>query len=665
MIELYQRESAELMEEFDAKQAGAMQAGRFTAQDINAVFRVVHTIKSSAAMMGLGGVSDCTHRMEDLFLLLREKPERAAGYENRIFDLMYLFSDYVEKENERVIQKDFRPGNADAVLGAIQKEIDFFRDVSKVQESRNTEADTGRPSSPAAEQIPSGQEEPGTIMWRVILRPGCQMENVRAYMLVRQIEGLCGRIKTQPANLESADAAAQIIRDGLVLTLENPVHVQEAEKKLSSSPYVLRVEELKQGSGEDGRDPEGDGPDHEDASEARKNKFSMVSWSNVIQLQEVTGELITANTILGASIHKASGDGAPEDELQTMKRLFHELERLVTAISMIPVSSVIPQYQRLVRDVSAREKKQIRFVVAGAELEVERNLLDTLSSPLIHIMRNAADHGIETPGEREKAGKNPCGTITLKVENLTDHLAITVTDDGAGIDPQKLLEKAEKNKLLTKEKEKYSPEEILNLVFLPGFSTNEQTNQYSGRGVGMDVAQNVVNSLGGSVTIKSEPGKGTSVRMEVPVSVTSSECLKFSVGRYACFIPIRSVVRILSMKDAQGHLQTIDGCTWLQTEKMLPVLDLPGRFGEKPEEEENRHLIVIRDARGSAALLTGPVTGQQTAVEKPMPKLIGRRYRTEAGIVGCTVTETGGLGFMLNADLLIRMCGKDAGEYGD
>jgi len=669
MVELYQRETAELMEEFHARQAGAMQNGRFTAQDINAVFRIVHTIKSSAAMMGLADISSCTHRMEDLFLLFREDPGRAAGFENRIFDLMYVFSDFVETETAAASREDYRPKSAASVLGAIRQELDFFQGKPAAPaEPEPTVREAGVPvlPEPAAEAEPPAAPEPaepGELVWRVTLRPNCQMENVRAYMLVRELEGLCGRIASQPANLESADAAERIARDGLVLTLRTG-HADEAAQLLSASPYVLRVEELGGEAGQTAAAPGGAAaPDGADEPQARRSKFSMVSWSNVTQLQNLTGELITANTILGASIKKYVQGGPLENEFQTMKRLFRELEKLVAAVSMIPVSSVVPQYQRLVRDVAAREGKQLRLAVSGAELEVDRNLLDTLGSPLIHLLRNAADHGIEAPEARAAAGKDACGTITLKFENLTDHLAVTVSDDGGGMDPERILRKAAERGLLTKDPRAYSTDEILNLAFLPGLSTNEQANQFSGRGVGMDVAQNVASSLGGSVTIRSTPGAGTAVRMEVPVSVTSSECLRFSVGPYACLLPIRCVVRILSLASAEPHLQTAEGRRWLQAEQMLPVLDLFALYGAQPDEGGQR-LIVIKDARGSAALLTGPVAGQQTAVEKPLPALIGRNYRTRTGMVGCTVTETGQLGVMLSADWLLRMCGKDVADNG-
>jgi len=666
MAELYQRETAELMEEFDARQAEAMRDNRLSAQEINAVFRVVHTIKSSAAMMGLADISGCTHRMEDLFQLFREKPERALGRESRLFDLMYQFSDYVEKENRRVAQEDFRPESADDVVRAIQKEIDFFSAESPEPEAPEAPA-RAEPAAPPPAAVPADAAAgAGEVVWRVTLRPNCQMENVRAFMLTRQLADLCAAVRTEPSDLEAPDAAAQIAQSGLLLTMRT-AHEDEAARRLAASPYVLRVEDVGRGAGREQPEAQnaadGTRSAADDAQPGRQNKFSMVSWSHVMRLQNITGELITANTILGASIKSLAKNGELDNEFQTMKRLFHELEKLVSAVSMMPVSAAAPQYYRLVRDVAAREGKQIRLRVIGEDLEVDRSLLDTLANPLIHLLRNAADHGIETPEARAAAGKDPRGTITLKFENLTDHLRVTVEDDGCGMDRQRILQKAADRGILTRSAEQYSDEEILALAFLPGLTTNEQANQFSGRGVGMDVAQSTANSLGGSVSVGSEPGRGTTVVMEVPVSVTSAECVKFSVGPHTCLIPIRCVVHIYSMKEAEGRLQTVDGRMRLQTDEILPVLDLFGLFGVPAGE--SRRLIVIRASSGTAALLTGPVTGQQTAVEKPLPALLARTYRTRTGIIGCTVTETGMLGMTLNADLLIRMCGKESAENGN
>lgn len=665
MIELYQRETAGLMEEFDAQLAGAVQKNRFAEQDIRAIFRVVHTIKSSAAMMGLPNISECTHRMEDLFLLFRDKPERAQGNENRIFDLMYRFSDYVEKENQRVSEKDFRPGDGTDLLKEIEKEIAYFgADAGGKANAVQGRAEAEPPVQPQPKQAPlppvsaqSGEIRP----WRVWLRPDCQMENVRAFMLVRQIQSLCESITTEPANLEAQDAAAQVRQNGLLLHLRT-AHAEEAAKKLSASPYVLRVETAEQhAAGEAQADKQT--AREPDAPAGRQNKYSMISWQHVERLQNITGELMTANTILSASFHRLNGSAELENEFLAMKRLFRELEKLVAEVSMTPVSAAAPPYYRLVRDVAAREGKQIRLTVSGEDLEIDRSLLEALANPLIHLLRNAADHGIEPPEVRAAAGKNPCGSITLQFENKTDFIRVTVADDGAGMNTQLLLKKAAERGVLTKSEDQYTTEEILNLAFLPGLTTNEAANQYSGRGVGMDVAQSVVSNLGGSVTVRSEPGKGSAVTMEVPVSVSSAECIQFEVGAYTCLLPIRSVVRIYSFAEVSSRLQTLEGRLWLQTDELMPVVDLFGLYGA--QDGITKRLIVIRDARGSAALLAGPVTGQQTAVEKPLPPLLGRAYRTETGIIGCATTGTGKLGMMLNADWLIQMGGKEATRNGN
>jgi len=671
MVELYQRETAELMEEFNTRQVKATRENRFSEQDINAVFRVVHTIKSSAAMMGLSNISDCSHRMEDLFLLFRDRPERSLGREDRVFELMDLFADYVEKENERMSSRDFQPQSAEAVLTAIQKEIDFFSGKESAAPGREAPSGRERPERPLkteSGEAPVTEPGPGPdeTVWKVTLRANCQMENVRAFMLVRQIGEFCDKITTEPSNLEAPNSAEYISRNGLLLRLRSR-REEEALQKLLSSPYVARVEEIGSKSGTEKPESETGadglrGTEEEDDAAERQNKFSMVSWDRVTRLQNITGELITSNTILGASIKNLARDERLENEFQTMERQFRELEKLVMSLSMTPVSSVAPRYYRLIRDIAARENKKIRLEIIGEDIEADRNLLDTLAKPLIHLLRNAADHGIEAPEIRAAAGKDVVGLITLKFENLTDHLRVTVADDGAGMDKSLLLQKASARGILTKDASQYTEDEILNLAFLPGMSTNEKVNQYSGRGVGMDVARSVVGALGGSVSVRSAPGRGSTIIMEMPVSMTSAECIRFMVGAYTCLIPIRCVTRIYSFDEVKGYIQSIDGRMWLQADAMLPILDLFRLYGEKRTAQSR--LIVIHDVKGSAALLSGPVAGQQTAVGKPFPSLIGRDYRARTGMIGCAVTETGGLGMMLNADWLIQALGKEIAEDG-
>jgi two-component system chemotaxis sensor kinase CheA len=671
MVELYQREAAELIEEFNARQAKAIQENVFSADGINAIFRVVHTIKSSAAMMGLSEISNCTHQMEELFLLFRDKPERTLGYEDRIFDVMDQFSDYMENENNRVMQEDFKPRSAGALLAAIQSEIGFFREKANHIENETPDDRSRQPDViPLVQKAEDTKEADAAqgddeLIWQVTLTPDCQMENVRAYMLVRDLSELCSSIITEPSNLELPAAADEIARKGLLLRLQT-ARQDEAARRLSSSPYVAQVVDVNQETGQSGvyaGEKTVQKAAEEDEISAQK-KFSMVSWDHVMHLQNITGELITANTILNASLKDFAKNGELANEMQTMKRLFQELEKLVAAVSMMPVSSAMPQYYRLVRDVAAKEGKRIRLKVVGQEIEVDRNLLDTLSNPLVHLLRNAADHGIELPEVRRAAGKDPDGNILLKFENLTDHLRVTVQDDGGGMDRDRLLKKAQEQGILFKDADEYSTKEILELALLPGLSTSEQVNQYSGRGVGMDAVQDVVSSLGGSLSMDSEPGKGSSIVMEVPVSVTSAECIRFMVGSYTCLIPVRFVVRIYNYDEVERNLLAIDGRWWFQAEEMLPVLDLFSLYALETEKKDVR-LIVIRDTEGAIALLSGPVTGQQTAVEKRLPEIIGRNFRARTAIIGCTVTETGGLGMMLNADWLIRLCGKDGSEDGN
>ncbi|MDD3164323.1 MAG: ATP-binding protein [Oscillospiraceae bacterium] len=656
MVEIYQRETMELLESFDNCLLQAVRRSRLTEEDINAIFRIVHTIKSASAMMGMAELSGCTHRMEDLFLLFRDVPARTQGNEGRIFDLLYAYGDYVKRESARVTQPSFQPSAADALLAQIVQELSFFRETAAPPASDHAPVAVPAAANAAAlsaARLPNDEQPDGAgvgAIWRVTFTADCQMENVRAFMLLKQIRPLCQSISTIPSALEQEVAAAQIRQHGLLLTLVCD-HTDEVARRLTASPYVLRLENL------DCAAPEPDAPKPDAPAEAAENapdkaaKFGMISWDQIVHLQSITGDLVTTGALLYEALHAGQDAHEIENILQTNQRRLRILRDLVKSLSMMPVADIMPQFYRTVRDICRQENKQVDFRVSGEDLQVDRNLLDLMTTPLLHLLRNAVDHGAEPPEARAALGKPPVATVTLHAEAAGGTLRFRVTDDGAGMDPDAILRRADEKGLLTKPAELYNRKERLNLIFLPGFSTNVIVNQYSGRGVGMDVVLQVVEQLGGDVSVESAPGKGTAVTMDVPVSMTSTECIRFTVGPHICLLPIRCVERVYSA--AQARLQTAQGQLWLQSDTLLPVIDLPKLFGLSAEPSPR--FVQIRGLSRSAVLLTGPVTGGQIAEEKPLPSLLGHDYRTQYGISGCSVVGADTLALVLNAECLLKV----------
>lgn len=641
LTEIYQRETMELMGEYDRLLMEASGGKRLDSDAINGLFRIVHTIKSTSAMIGLNTVSACTHRMEDYLLLFRNQPEKAAGNPGRMIDLLYGYADYINGETSRLTEAGYSAQKPDALLAQINAELNFF-------------AQEAQPEAPAREPSTSEHAEKDAVTLCVRFRENCAMENVRAFQLMKQIKPLCVSLSSLPDDLEAKSAAARIRSDGLLLTLVTEFPDKLA-KKLRASPYVESFDDMDSGADEPKPETEPTAPGQKTEQLAVKmSKFGMVAWDKILMMQNVTGELITAYTLLRGALEQSPVFKDVEGYLVTNRKLLSDLETLVTEASMMPISSVASQYHRLIRDISRNESKQVEFHLSGEELELDRNLLDAISNPLIHLIRNAVDHGIEAPERRLALGKPPVGNVTLKVESLGGTVRFTVSDDGGGIDTGKVLAKAKERGLLTKPEEAYTETEIRSFIFAPGFTTNRTVNAYSGRGVGMDVVQKTVESLGGVVRVNSAPDQGSSFILEVPVSMSSVECICFAVGRYDCLLPIRTIDTVLSYGEAEGAIQSIDGRQRLQwNERLIPVINLYQVFSQP--ESAVKQLMVIRGMERSVALLTGEVKGEQTAVEKSLPPMLGAEYRSRYGVSGCSVISSGKLGLVLSAELFIKM----------
>ena len=640
LIEIYQRETTELMDEYSGRLMRISQSGRMSQEDVNSIFRAVHTIKSSSAMIGLSALSSCTHRMEDLLLIFRDDPSRAVGEEGRISDILYAYLDYIQAETAAMADAGFAPASPEKLVSAINDELNYFADPARLNKKRE--------DSPAASAAPKID---GAVTLCVSFPEGCAMANVRAFQLVKQLRPLCASLSSMPDDFNKKSAAAQILSGGLLLTIatEQPEKVRQL---LSESPYVKSYRDI---DSKDESKAESTAEAEGGKSADKSQKFGMVAWDRILAMQNISGELITSYTLLKNRLEENNCYKEAESDLVNFRRLLNELETLARSASMTPVSSIAAQYYRLIRDISKNEGKHVSFAISGEELELDRSLLDAMANPLIHLLRNAVDHGVEGAEERAALGKPENGKVSLSVEIVGGSVRFTVSDDGRGIDTASVLQKAKERGMLTKPESAYSESEIMNFIFEPGFTTNAAINQYSGRGVGMDVVRKTADDLGGLAYVRSERGKGSSIIMEVPVSMSSCECLNFSAGQYTCMLPIRNIESVCARRSAAERLKTVDGALWFAGEDaLLPVIDLFKLFGE-PEEEGGSMLIVIRGIERSAALLTGPVKGEQTAVEKPLPSMCGAEYRSRYGISGCAVTGTGGLGLVLSTELLLRL----------
>jgi len=295
-------------------------------------------------------------------------------------------------------------------------------------------------------------------------------------------------------------------------------------------------------------------------------------------------------------------------------------------------------------------------VTMGEDTDIDKAIIDSIADPIMHLVRNAMDHGIETPEERRKAGKPEKGTITLSAQNTGGEILITISDDGRGLDPQKLLEKAKKNGILTKPASEYTEKEAYMLLFTPGFSTKEEVTEYSGRGVGMDVVKKNVEKVGGTVQVESKLGYGMSVILKIPLTLAIVDGMDVSLGGATYTLQITSINESFKAKNDQVIVDTEGNEMIMIRGNVYPIIRLHELYNvpNAVTNIEDGILIWVQSGDDSACLLVDELIGEQQIVVKPLPKYLNRFGVKEYGISGCTILGDGNISLILDVGAIIE-----------
>ncbi|MFB6134968.1 MAG: ATP-binding protein, partial [Halanaeroarchaeum sp.] len=335
-------------------------------------------------------------------------------------------------------------------------------------------------------------------------------------------------------------------------------------------------------------------------------------------LHGLVEQLVTTRIKLRRGIDVS--DRRAEEELDELDKITSNLQDTVMDMRLVPMKKIVGKFPRLVRDLAREQGKQVDFEIDGDDVELDRTILTEISDPLMHLLRNAVDHGIEVPEEREAAGKDPTGTITLSAERERDRVMITVRDDGRGIDRESVREKAvEKGVFSREEVTELSDSAVAELIFHPGFSTNEEVTDVSGRGVGMDVVKDTVSRLDGSVSVESEKGEGTTITLTLPVTVAIVKVLFVEVGEEEYGIPIKAVDEIGRMRP----VKTVDGESVVTyDDEVYPLVRLDEALSVPGTVNGDGMLVRIRESERKVTLRCEEVRGQEEVVVKPFEGIL-------------------------------------------
>ncbi len=675
MLDMYIFETNTLLEQLDEILLRTEKSGSFTGEDINEIFRIMHTIKGSSAMMGLEMTSTLTHALEDMFFIIREDPS-IAGNANHLYDFVFQASDFLKAEIELMQSDDYQERDTTEMKAKLHEYTETLKS-GNAGDATTAKPELKQPEAPTAQNEAKKENTPNHVdsltTVRVFFDEGCKMENLRAFLLITKIKDECAHLEYYPSDIEvNADSSKDIIENGFIIIfrshtdkdtilklIEEAVNVQSYEvldmqapaKKESANSSSITQQTA-------ATDNNTTNPNIEQlnnritSSKAGKQSLISVNLNKLDQLHDIVGEIIMTESMV---ISNPDLTGLQLDNFQKssrqLRKLTDELQDIVMSIRMVPLKGVFQKLNRIVRDMKIKLGKDVDVVFEGEETEVDKSIIDNLNDPLMHLVRNCMDHGIESStADRIAAGKPETGVVTISAENASGEVIIVVSDDGRGIDAAKVLKKAAANGLLNKPESEYSEKEIFNMILLPGFSTNEQVTEFSGRGVGMDVVKKNIEKVGGTVSVESKKGKGTSFIIKIPLTLAIIDGMEISVGNSIFTIPISSIRESFKIKSSQIINDTEQGEMILIRGVCYPILRLHSVYDidTKITEIDDGIIILVEAEDKAVCMLADKLIGEQQVVVKPFPTFLNKYNIKQQGISGCTIKGDGTISLILD-----------------
>ncbi|WP_117160862.1 chemotaxis protein CheA [Paraliobacillus sp. X-1268] len=636
---------------------------------VNEIFRSAHTLKGMSATMGYKDLADLTHKMENVLDAVRNDKLKMNS---AILDVVFDAVDHLEGMVLDIVDGGEGKKDVSATVAKLEaiEQGEAIEEVAATAAVANVESTLSSVKTAVGELDQfevavlqqSAENNYSNFQVNVSLQETCMLKAARVYMVFQILEQVGEVIKSNPTVSELEDENFDYNFTVILVTSESAEDVKQkimkvsevAEVEISLFDYNVKVEDT---SEKMNQVETATGKTTEKSEEKTVQKVQVTSKTIRVNIERLDAlmnlfeELVIDRGRL-EQISATLKNAELQETVERMTRISGDLQGIILNMRMVPIDQVFNRFPRMVRQLAKDLNKQINLEITGADTELDRTVIDEIGDPLVHLIRNGLDHGIETPAIRKEKGKPEEGTLKLHAYHSGNHVIIEIKDDGAGINKEKVLEKAISNGVVSKEEaSNLTDSQIHQLILSSGFSTADKISDISGRGVGLDVVKNTIESLGGSITIQSEFGKGSLFSIQLPLTLSIISVLLVEVHKEKYAIPLSSIIETAIVNKSEimhaHNKQVIDF-----RGKVVPLISLKQVFNVPGEVEEDQFcsIIIIRQGEKMAGLIVDTFIGQQEIVLKSLGDYLGDIF----AISGATILGDGQVALIVDTNALIK-----------
>ena len=673
MLEMFIFETFEMIEQLQQLMIDSERIKKLEIDSVNEIFRIMHTIKGSSGMMMFDNIANISHTIEDLFYFIRESKPEKIDY-SILTDLILEGSDLIKAETEKINNDKEADGNFTIYIQKSNEFLSILKIANEISEDseKNQDDITKRIENKEPQKYYLSNDKTNTninlFSATLFFEEVCEMENIRCFSVSHKLKEIAEVEYFYPEDIIENNDSCEIIKEqGFKIFFRTNYGIEDIRESIMETVFLSKVDinqfdnekEFSENFKKKDENPTeviiNNVNDNEKIISKTTQKQSLISVDvkKLDMLMDLVGELVISEAMVtkNSEISGLQLDSFNKAARQHRKRL-SDLQDVVMSIRMVSLAPTLNKMNRLVRDMCKKLNKEAELDIIGQDTEVDKNIIEHIGDPLMHIIRNSMDHGIETREERVANGKSSRGKITIEAKNTGGEVWIIIKDDGKGLNKDKILKKAKDHGLINERETELSDKEIYSMIFLPGFSTNENVTEFSGRGVGMDVVIKDIEKIRGTVTVDSIEGKETTTSIKIPLTLAIIDGMTIKVGKSAFTIPVTSIRQSFIIKKTD-IIKDLDNKEMILIRgKGYSILRLHELYNIKTDvvNIEDGIVIMVEDQGKTKCIFADALIGEQQVVIKALPDYI----KKVNGVSGCSLLGDATISLILDISEIVN-----------